>query len=568
MKTCSQSMVMIIILYLPIFVVKEVPDITWAQATLNRMNLQEKIGQLFVVAAASCFEESDEALATAIAKSSYAVHPKYIEKLIKEYYVGGLLFLYKSSPDKQIELANRYYKLCKYPMWIFQDCEWGLSMRLYETVCFPKNMTLGAIKDNQLLYKLGYEIGCQCKALGVDMNLAPVVDVNNNIENPVISDRSFGDDKEKVAEKALCYMRGLGAAHVLSCAKHFPGQGDTNVDSHLELPVIKHDKKHLHDIELYPFKKMIAAQCDAIMNAHLHVPAYDSRENIASSLSKSIVTDLLQKELGFEGLIVTDGLGMKAVSAYYESGSVELEAFMAGNDILLASADVPAAFKKIEQAIHDGRISLKELDRRVLKILRAKERIGVHQRRQIDCSEISSKLHARSAYALKKRLFQEAITVVPGKNIDFLPVPSSANVGLVQIGGTSESVFTKIFCTDHPCLLVHISSQASFNTCQEVIQQLANVDTVIIGIFDINKYASKQFGISNNTLQLLSNLKKDGKKIIPTIFGNAYSLKYFSQEDIVVMAYEDDQDAQEAAAQVLLGKLEAKGELPIRLCQQ
>ena len=305
---------------------QEKKSLSWAERTLNAMNLKEKIGQLFVIAAASCFDQPEESLASAMAKSAQNMDPEYVEHLIKDYHVGGLLFLFKSTPDKQVNFMNRYYALSKYPMWTFQDLEWGLSMRLYQTVRFPRNMTLGAIQDNKLLYEFGNEVGRQCKVIGVDMNLAPVVDVNNNSANPVISDRSLGENPEVVAQKAISILQGMDDANVLTCAKHFPGHGDTNVDSHLALPTITHDKKRLHEVELLPFKKIIAARIvPAIMNAHLQVPAYDSREHTPSSLSKAIVTDLLKDELGFNGLVMTDGLGMKAVSHYYEPGDLELD---------------------------------------------------------------------------------------------------------------------------------------------------------------------------------------------------------------------------------------------------
>ena len=540
----------------------EKPSVSWAEQTLQKMSLKEKIGQLFVIAAASCFDQPEELLASAMTKSAQDMSVENIEKMIREYHVGGLIFLFKSTPDKQVDFMNHYHSLSKYPMWTFQDSEWGISMRLYETVRFPRNMTLGAIQNNELLYEFGKEVGRQCKVIGVDMNLSPVVDVNNNPSNPVISDRSLGENPEIVAEKAIYIMRGLHDGGTLACAKHFPGHGDTNVDSHLALPVIEHDKKRLHDVELLPIRKMIAAGANAIMTAHLQVPVYDSREHTASSLSKTIVTDLLKNELGFEGLIITDGLGMKAVSKYYEPGNLELEAYLAGNDILLSSPRVPEAVKKIEEAVLDGRISLEDLNKRVLKILKAKEQLNVPNHKPIDKNQLAAQLHTPHAYALKKRLYQEAITLVQNKQ-NVVPAKGLKNAAVLQIGGTSESVFTKVVSGMQSCSSLRLSAQESREVCDQAAKQIESADSVIVGIFDMNKFESKQFGLSNNTLDLLRILKAQGKQVIVTLFGNPYSLKYFKQEDAVIMAYEDDEDAQEAAAQVIFGQIEAKGKLPV-----
>lgn len=537
-------------------------QLSWAQSTLNTMTLREKIGQLFVIAAASCFDQPEESLASAMAQSAQDMSVENVEKMICEYHVGGLLFLFTSTPDMQVEFMNHYYSLSKYPMWTFQDSEWGISMRLYDTVRFPHNMTLGAIQNNELLYEFGKEVGRQCKVIGVDMNLAPVIDVNNNPANVVISDRSLGENPEMVAQKAIFIMYGLHDGGTGACAKHFPGHGDTNIDSHLELPIIEHDKQRLHDVELLPFKRMIAAGVCAIMNAHLQVPIYDSREHTPSSLSKAIVTDLLKIELGFEGLIITDGLGMKAVSKYYEPGNLELEAYLAGNDILLSSPRVPEAVKKIEEAVQDGRIPLEDLNKRVLKILTAKEKLNVHHHKPIDKTQLGAQLHTPHAYALKKRLYQEAITLVQNKQ-NMIPVKALTNTAVLQIGGTPESVFTKIVTGTQPCLSLYLSAHESKDMCDRAAKQLESFDVVIVGIFDMNKFESKQFGLSNNTLDLLHTLKAYGKRIIVTLFGNPYSLKYFKHEDAVIMAYEDDEDAQEAAAQVLFGQIQAKGKLPV-----
>ncbi len=379
----------------------------WAEKTLASLTVREKIGQLFVVAAASCFDQQEEALATALFKAPYKMDPEYIKQLIIEHKIGGLIFLFKSTPDKQIDAVNEYQALSAVPLLIGQDCEWGLSMRLYETISYPRNGDLAHLTDKNLVYELGKEIGRQCKAVGVHMNFAPVVDVNNNPDNAVIGSRSFGNDPECVAHAGLLMMRGLQDAGVLACAKHFPGHGGTAVDSHFDLPLITHAKDRLESVELVPFKHLIAHGVCAIMSAHLAVPALEKEAHRASSLSHATITDLLEQELGFSGLKITDGLGMQAITSHYEPGIIELEAALAGNDIILCPLDVPKAIDLIEQAVRAGTIAEQDLDRRVLKILKAKEWAGCHTFAPIDKAVAAAQLHALAGYAVQQQIYAD-----------------------------------------------------------------------------------------------------------------------------------------------------------------
>ena len=415
-----------------------------AYAQLQSLTRREKIAQLFCVAAVSNTEQKDEVLASALFKSPYRMSQDYIEWLIQEYTIGGILFLFKSTPAQQMIMTAKFQALSKIPLLIAQDCEWGLTMRLDDTVCYPRNMTLGAIQDTSLLYKFGKEIGKQCKAIGVGMNLAPVADVNNNSQNPVINNRSFGENKDNVVRACAAVMQGLQDAGILACAKHFPGHGDTSVDSHIELPVIAHSRKRLEEIELHTFKS-IAPTISAIMNAHLSVPALGTQENQPSSLCRAIVTGVLKKELDFKGLIVTDGLGMKAITNYYHPGDIELQAVLAGNDIILAPLDVPRAVYLIEQALRDGQFTEEDLDARVLKILHAKNSI-MQGKIPYTIDQAETFITRPKAYALKKQLFENAVTLVKNQcsllplNIETLPA-----VGVVQINGDEHATFAASF---------------------------------------------------------------------------------------------------------------------------
>jgi len=338
--------------------------------TTDHLTLDEKIGQLFMVAAVV-----DEEIAhQCIQRKSYRLDKEYIEQLIKEYHIGGIIYLGKSDIKKQIARTQYFQSISTIPLLIGQDLEPGrVGKALLDIMdVFPSNKTFGERNDLEHTYKAAFAIGKLCKMLGVDINFAPVADVNNNPNNPVINDRSFGDDPELVTQHTIAFAQGLHDAGIIACAKHFPGHGDTNVDSHYALPIIAHDKKRLHAIELYPFKKLIANNIPAIMIAHLEVPAFENQKQLPSSLSKAIVTDLLQKELGFSGLIITDGLDMRGVTHYYSDGQAELQALLAGNDILLSPVNVPAAVTAIKQALADNLITEQEIDTHVTKILEVK----------------------------------------------------------------------------------------------------------------------------------------------------------------------------------------------------
>lgn len=546
------------------------PDIPtpWAHKTVNSLSLEEKIGQLFMVAATSDPDGNDILMANS---SVYTKDQDYIEYLISEYHVGGIIFLGNGKqPEKQTTLTQHYQNVNKafstIPLLIGQDCEWGLSMRLKNTVRFPRNMTLGALsKDNDsLIYEMGKEVGRQCKVIGVHINFAPVVDVNNNPNNPVINDRSFGENKEAVAHKGTLFMRGLQDTGVIACAKHFIGHGDTDTDSHLDLPCIPHTLERIHDTELYPFKHLIREGVQSIMIAHLEVPVLEPTANLPSTLSYNIVTNLLKKELGFHGLVITDGLGMRGVTKHHQPGEIELKALLAGNDILLCPLDVPKATNLIKQALKDGRLSAQELDQHVLKILRAKEWVFSNQASP-QSKSILEQLNTKYAYQLKKKLYQNAITVVRDpKNL--LPLTNSTPAPFVQIGGTFPSTYEQTLKKHPLSRTYYLPAYASEKSVTELLNKLHADSTVIVGIYAMNKYIDQQFGVSDKTLDFINALCEQHKNVILTIFGSPYSIDLFNRTTTLIVAYEDEHDAQVAAAHVILGRLTPRGKLPVSPC--
>jgi beta-N-acetylhexosaminidase len=345
------------------------------QFPLPALSIDQKIGQLFMVSAVADEEIAQEC----INRKSYRLDKEYIEELITQYHIGGIIFLGKSNPEKQILRTQHFQNISAIPLLIGQDLEPGRvgAARLPTIWNFACNKTLGIIDDEEQTRQMGYEIGLICKQLGVHINYAPVADVNNNPNNPVINDRSFGDQQELVARHAIAFAQGLKNAGIIACAKHFPGHGDTYIDSHLDLPLIPHNKTRLHAVELYPFKKLIAAHIPTIMMGHLEVPAFEQTKHLPSSLSKNIVTELLQKELGFDGLIITDGLDMRGITNYFSAEEIALQALRAGNDILLCPTNVPAAVAAIKQALIDGTITEQEIDAHVEKIMRLKKELFV-----------------------------------------------------------------------------------------------------------------------------------------------------------------------------------------------
>ncbi len=526
----------------------------YALATLS---LEQKIGQLFVVTAIVDNAQNQLLLAA----KGYRTDAAYIKQLIADYHIGGVIFLGSNSCKEQAELTQELQQCSTLPLLIMQDLEWGLTMRLHDALRFPRNQALGALapEHDELIYQMGYEVGKQCKLLGVHMNLAPVVDVNNNPANPVINDRSFGEDIACVARKAEQFMRGLQDAGIIACAKHFPGHGDTTVDSHYDLPCIKHTRERLDSCEFYPFKRMISNGVKAIMSAHMEVPALEPAAHLPSSLSHNVVTTLLRQELGFKGLIITDALDMRGVTKHHHAGELELKALQAGNDILLCSTDVPKAIATIKQAIADGRLSEQELDEHVRVVLSLKAWAGCEKLPNFD----QSLLCTPAAQSLKKELYAHAITVARDDS-NFLDTLAQTKqpIACIELGQDQPSHFVRSLARQMPLMLHTLPASADNQFVQGMIDHLYG-DTVLVSVLGMSRFAAMQFGVTQRTLDCLRILKESGKKVVVVAFGNAYSLPLFKDADAVVIGYEGDVDAQLAAADVISGTAQATGILPV-----
>lgn len=523
---------------------------SWADSVFKQLTPDEKIAQLFMVAAYSNRDKK---------------HVDQITELIEKYKIGGLIF-FQGGPVRQARQTNYYQRISKTPLLISIDGEWGLAMRLDSTVQYPRQMALGAIQKDTLIYQMGAQIAEECKRLGIHVNLAPVVDVNSNPLNPVIGIRSFGEDKYNVARKGVAYMKGMQDNCIMANAKHFPGHGDTDSDSHLSLPIINHTAQRIDSIDLYPFKQLIKEGLGSAMVAHLYIPAYDTAKNVASTLSKSVVTSLLKDSLKFRGLIFTDALNMKGVSAYYKPGEVDLKALLAGNDVLLFAEDVPTAIKQIKLAIDSNLITQKEIDDRCLKVLMAKQWSGLDKFKPIQLNNLYQDLNSRNADFLNRQLTEASLTLVSNQD-SILPLKrlDTLKIATLSIGDIIPNVYQQSLGRYAPVTHFGIKSTYKQAEIDSIIKELKRFNLVIAGLNNTNHKAALNFGITQQTLNILDSIQLKSKVIL-SVFANAYSLARFPQPEkfkAIIMAYEDNKYTQDLAGQLIFGGIGAIGRLPI-----
>jgi beta-glucosidase-like glycosyl hydrolase/CubicO group peptidase (beta-lactamase class C family) len=517
----------------------------WVDSVYNQFSFEEKVGQLFMVAA---YSNKNEA------------HNKSIDELISKYKIGGLIF-FQGGPVRQAKLTNRYQSQSKVPLFVGIDAEWGLSMRLDSTYRYPWNMTLGAVQDLSLIEKMGQQMGQQSKRMGIHFNFAPVVDINTNPNNPIIGNRSFGEDKFNVAERAVALMKGFQSEGLFATAKHFPGHGDTSSDSHHTLPVVKFDKKRINDVELYPYKELIKNGLSSIMVAHLDIPSLEPRKGYPTSISYNVVTDILQNDLGFKGLIFTDALNMKGASNFKQPGDIDLEAFLAGNDILLFAENVPLAVEKFKLAFKEGKLSEERIAFSVKKILNYKYKTGLNNYKSIDINNLVEDLNKPEFDALNFDLYENAITILTNKD-KIVPIKKieKEKIAYVSIGNDYSDTFVKSL--NKYTEVTEIKS----DDLDELLVLLENYTKVIVGYHKADG-AWKNHDLSFKELLWIDRIAKQ-KKTIVTFFTKPYSLlniKNFSAIESVVLAYQNNDIAQITAADIIFGSKSAKGKLPVSI---
>lgn len=531
----------------PLIVNDTLAQQNWVDTQYEKMSIEERIGQLFMVNVASNQSKS----AT-----------DGIKALIEKHQIGGVIFS-TGGPLRQAKLTNAYQAVSKTPLMVGMDAEWGLAMRLDSTYAFPWNMTLGAIQDSSIVEKIGFQVGKHAKRLGVHINFAPDLDVNNNPQNPIIGNRSFGEDPVNVAQKGIAFMTGMERAGVLSCGKHFPGHGDTATDSHHALPVITSTRERLDSIELVPFKTLINKGLSSVMVAHLDVPNVEFlRKGLPSTLSDQVVTGLLKDDLGFNGLVITDALNMRAVSEFAPQGEVELNAFLAGNDLLLMPENVLKAKEKFIAAYNSGIITESRLSSSVKKILQAKYKVGLHNYKPVQLEQLYEDLNAVENDVLYEEAMENAITV--GKNnFSLMPIKKLENkrIAYVHFGDDSGDTFLKILNNFVDVTEIKANDMAGYRT------GLSKYNLVIIGFHKNNATPWKSYKFTKNErfwIQEISRMRTSNT--ILALFAKPYALldmPDFKTIDGLVVGYQNSQIAQENVAEAIFGAIGANGKLPV-----
>lgn len=521
----------------------------WVDSVFNSLTPDERIGQLFMIRAHSNLGPEFE---------------QKVEDEIRQYHVGGLCF-FQGTPEHQAELTNRYQALSdKLPLFVAMDAEWGLGMRLKETaISYPKQIMLGAIQDNLLIYEMGRDLARQCRRLGVHINFAPVADINNNPQNPVINDRSFGESRGNVTAKAFQYLMGLQDGGVLACAKHFPGHGDTDVDSHLDLPIIPFGYDRLDSLELAPFRALSVSGIGGMMVAHLNMPAIDPRPNRPATLSHTIVHDLLRKRIGFEGLIMTDAMEMEGVAKYFEPGLADLEALRAGNDLILLPKDIGASVAAIRVALADGSLDSELFNESVRRVLRAKYRLGLTQPQRVEVANIRRDLNQPRSEILKRRLIENSLTLVRDNTGLFgFEQLEKFRFASLALGDTNQTVFQATCSLFAPMAQFNLPSVPDSAQVAHLLDTLQGYNVVLLSLHNMSRRPDTNFGLSDSVITLVGELCKR-HVVALTVFGNPYSLKFFDAVPLVFEAYNDDPMTQSVTAQALFGAVDIGGKLPV-----
>ena len=518
----------------------------WVDSIINTMSIDEKIGQLYMVQAYSNLDQK---------------HEDFITEMLTKYHVGNLVFM-QGTPEKQAVLNNKYQALSKVPLLIGFDGEWGLDMRLKDTYRFPWNMTLGAIKNDALIKQFGKHLGQHAKRIGIHINFAPVIDINTNPANPIIGNRSFGESKENVTQKAIAFIQGMQGEGVLANGKHFPGHGDTATDSHHTLPLLNFDEARLDSIELYPYKKTFDVGLASVMTAHLNIPSLEANINVPTSLSKNVVTHLLQEKLGFQGLIITDGLNMKGAANYATSAQVDLAALQAGNDLLLIPQDVPASIAIIKKALETRTLTKERLDFSVRKILKAKYWAGLQNYKPIELENILEDLNRIEDELLHRELVKNSLTLLKNENNN-VPIRNleKQKIAYVKLGAAENNSFVDMLKKYAKVTVV------SDTNLDGLIRKLKPYNYVIIGFHKSNLHPWKSYKISNKELVWLQEIAKE-KTVVLDVFTSPYSLlkiKSFTNIESVIVSYQNSKLSQEISAQLLFGAIAAKGKLPVSI---
>jgi beta-glucosidase-like glycosyl hydrolase len=522
----------------------------WVDSVFRKLNRREKIAQLFFIRA-----HTDKGKA----------YEEKIADVIRKSKVGGLVF-FQGGPGRQVALTNHYQRISDVPLLIAMDAEWGLGMRLDSTMSYPYQMALGAVQDTNLVYQMGKRIAGDFRRIGMHVNFAPVIDVNNNPNNPVINYRSFGDNKYNVAQKGAAYMQGLQDAGILVSIKHFPGHGDTNVDSHYDLPVLNFTKERLDSIELYPFRELIRKGASGIMVAHMNIPSLDSTLKLPSTLSTPIVTGLLKEKLGFKGLIFSDAMEMKGVVKNFPDGEADVRAVIAGNDVIELSEDAPRSIKLMRKAIRAKRLTMDRINESVRKILAAKYWAGLNKPVNLDTSNVFEDLNGAEAMVLNQRLSDAAITVLKSDSL-IKQLDATRKTAVISLGATEVSPFQKEmqkrFTNTTNFILSRIASAADI---KNVSKALRSYDQIIVAIHEYRLRPQSKLDYNDELKAFISDLSN--LNTVTCLFANPYTIPGFpgiEKSKSLIIGYQNNVEMQLAAAKVLSNQMQASGRLPVTI---
>jgi beta-N-acetylhexosaminidase len=536
------------------------PAQAWTDSVFNSLTQDQRIAQLMVLRLSAY----DFKTKTPI------YYDSAVADAIKKYNIGGIC-PFQGNPVQLANIINNLQRIAQTPLLTCIDAEWGIGMRLFDSVmALPHQMMLGAMQDASIIYKYGKIVGEQCKRLGINVNYAPVVDINNNPNNPVINDRSFGEDKYKVALYGIKYMQGLQDVGVMACAKHFPGHGDVAVDSHLDLPVINKSMAQLDSLELYPFREIFKAGIGSVMMAHLYIPVIDSTPNTASSISHKNVSGLMRTAIGFQGLTFTDALEMQGVQKFFPGGAASVQSLIAGNDMLCLPGNVDSTIQRIKEGIENKQLSWQDIDFHCKRVLLAKYKYGLSHFVPINTTDITIDLN-KEVPAMKKLVAENAITLLNKTTDDFFPLKAGtkkANTDIVYvgIGINSDNAFAKRMRTDYNAAVFYFDyKQDPIRILSMVALIKSRYKKVVIGIHNYSRRPANNFGFSFAAIDLATQLQQ-GTNSISFVFGNPYAIKNFCMAKNIVACYEDDEYTQNAAVNFLEGKITAKGKLPVTVC--
>jgi beta-N-acetylhexosaminidase len=523
---------------------------TWTDKQYSKLSKDERIAQLMVVRLSSIDSKT----------KVISFYDDKVAGLIKKYNIGGIC-LFQGNPVKQAVAINRLQAMAKTPLMMCIDAEWGVGMRIIDSVLpLPRQMMLGAMKDETVVYRYGKLVAEQCKRIGVQVNYAPVVDVNNNPNNPIINDRSFGEDKYKVANYGIQYMKGMQDNGVMACAKHFPGHGDVTTDSHLDLPVINKSMAELDSLEMYPFRKIFDAGVGSVMIAHLYIPAIDKTPNRATSLSPANINELMRKQLNYQGLTFTDALEMQGVKKFFPNGEASVQSLIAGNDMLCLPEDVPTAIKKVKEAIKLKQLTWADIELHCKKVLMAKYLYGLNNLKPISIDNLTKDLN-KGILEMRKLVAENAITLVSKKDADFFPLRNTkaGEIAFVGFGITEDNEFAKRMRADFNATILYSNDV-------DLLKKLDGYKKIVIGVHNVGRYAASNFGFTKPNIDLLNTLQQKDN-VVSFMFGNAYATKNMCAAKNLVVCYEDDAIVQGTAVDLLQGKIFYKGVLPVTVCE-